>query len=208
MAWLITSAHAEDAAAPAAVTAAPAPAEASQPAATHSEAGAPGEHKGPFPPFNPATFPSQILWFVICFGLLYLLMKRVIVPQLSAIIDGRAARIAGDIGEAQRLRSASDDALRAYEKALNDARANAHGIAQKATDAAKADAEARRHAIESDLARKLAESETRIAAIKERALADVGTISEDAASAVVEALIGQQPAHDDVSAAVAAVRRA
>ena len=48
-------------------------------------------------------------------------------------------------------------------------------------------------------------AEARIGDIKTKALADVGAIAEEAASAVVEALIGQQPASDEVKAAVAAV---
>jgi F-type H+-transporting ATPase subunit b len=212
MTWLVTSASAQEAAPPAPAAPQPEPAapaadaHAPSPDTTHSEVGHAEGHKGPFPPFDTNTFPSQILWFVICFGALYLLMKRVIVPRMAAIIDGRAQRIAGDIEEAQRLKLQSDTALQGYEKALADARGSAHKIAQTATEQAKADAEARRHAIEADLAAKLAEAETRISDIKSRALADVGTIAEDAAGAVVEALIGQQPTRDEVSAAVSAAR--
>lgn len=212
MTWLVTSASAQEAAPPAPAapqpeTAAPAAdAHAPSPDATHSEVGAPEGHKGPFPPFDTQTFPSQIFWFIICFGALYLLMKRVIVPRLASIIDGRAARIAADIEEAQRLKLQSDTALSGYEKALADARGSAQKIAQSATDQAKAEADARRHAIEADLAAKLVEAESRISDIKSRALADVGTIAEDAAGAVVEALSGQQPTRDEVSAAVSAAR--
>ncbi|MCX5481219.1 F0F1 ATP synthase subunit B [Kaistia geumhonensis] len=217
MTWLVTSASAQEAAPPAPPADAhappppPPPGEAAvppphPPEATHGEVGAAEGHKGPFPPFDTNTFPSQILWFIICFGALYLLMKRVIVPRMASIIDGRAQRIAADIEEAQRLKLQSDTALAGYEKALADARGSAHKIAQTATDQAKADAEARRHAIEADVAAKLAEAETRISDIKSRALADVGTIAEDAAGAVVEALTGQQPTRDEVSAAVSAAR--
>lgn len=208
------------AAAPAAQDAAPAPSPApagheaapaghdAAPAAnaTHSEVGAPGgEHKGAFPPFDTHTFPSQIFWFVICFGVLYILMKRVITPRIGAIVEGRAARIEGDIAEAQRLRKSSDDALTGYEKALADARASAHKIAQSATDDAKGKADTRRGEIEAELSAKLADAEARIGAIKSKALAEVGSIAEETAAAVVEALIGHQPAADEVKSAVASV---
>ncbi len=221
MTWLVTSASAQEAtppapAAPQADSAPPPPAPPAPavdahappaaPDATHSAVGAPEGHKGPFPPFDTHTFPSQIFWFVICFGALYLLMKRVIVPRLAGIVDTRAAKIAGDIDEAQRLRLQSDTALSAYEKALADARASSQKIAQAATDKAKAEADERRHAIEAELAAKLAEAEQRIGGIKDKALADVGAIAEDAAGAVVHALIGQQPGSDEVAAAVSAVR--
>ncbi|HWJ75245.1 MAG TPA: F0F1 ATP synthase subunit B [Kaistia sp.] len=215
MTWLVTSASAQEAAPPAPAApqpnSAPPPAPAADapapsPDATHSAVGAPEGHKGAFPPFDVHTFPSQIFWFVICFGALYLLMKRLVVPQIAEIVEGRAAKIAGDIAEAQRLRLQSDTALSAYEKALADARASSQKIAQAATDKAKAEADARRHAIEAELTAKLADAEGRIGAIKTKALADVGAIAEDAAGAVVHALIGQQPSPEEVSAAVSTVR--
>ncbi len=219
MTWLVTSASAQEATppAPAAPTVDQAPPPPAPPAppvdahappapnATHTAVGAP-EHKGAFPPFDTHTFPSQLFWFVICFGALYLLMQRLIVPRLANIVETRAGKIAGDLDEAQRLRLQSDTALSAYEKALADARASSQQIAQQATDKAKGEADTRRHAIEAELSAKLTEAERRIGDIKDKALADVGAIAQDAAGAVVHALIGQQPGPDEVAAAVSAVR--
>ena len=52
----------------------------------HGEAG--------FPPFDPSTFPSQILWLAITFGLFYLFLKKVIMPRLGGILEVRENRIA------------------------------------------------------------------------------------------------------------------
>lgn len=218
MTWFVTTANAQEATpAPAPADAAAAPAEAAPPAdahaavpatpaATHSEVGAPdAHHKGPFPPFDPHTFASQILWFAICFGALYILMQRVIVPRIGAIVDGRANKIAGDIEEAQRLKVESDNALTAYEKALAEAKASAHQIAQSATEAAKSAASAKRADIEAELGTKLQAAEARISEIKTSALADVGAIAHETASAVVHALIGQEPSADEVASAVSSV---
>lgn len=213
MTWFVTTALAEDAA-PAATQAAPATmaaetppavdaAHPAPPAATHSAVGAPGGHeKGPFPPFDTHTFPSQIFWFIICFGALYILMKRVIVPRIGSIVEGRAERIAADLAEAQRLRVQSDTALAGYEKALTEARGSAHKIAQEATDTAKVAADKRRGEIEAELSAKLTAAEARIGEIKAKALADVGAIAHEAATAVVSALIGHEPSADEVAQAV------
>ena len=193
MTWFISPANAQDAATPA-------PAVPAAPTETHTEVGHEAGGKAVFPPFDTQKYPSQILWYVIFFGLLYLLMKRVLVPRLSTIVEGRAARIAGDLAEAQRLRVESDKALGTYEKALADARTSAHSIAQASTDAAKQRAD-----IESSLAAKLEAAEARIGEIKSKALGDVNAIAEEAAAAVVAALSGQQPSQDEVAKAVSAV---
>lgn len=99
--------------------------DASAPDATHTEIGhEEGAPAGPFPPFDPSTYALQLVWLAISFGLLYLLMKRVLAPRVGAIIDDRAARIGGDVAQAERLRQQSEAAIAAYEKALAEARAN------------------------------------------------------------------------------------
>ena len=52
-----------------------------------------GEHGKVFPPFNTATFPSQLLWLTISFALLYVLMSKLVLPRLSSILGERRGRI-------------------------------------------------------------------------------------------------------------------
>src|SRR5690349_15666826 len=84
-------------------------------AATHATTEA--AHEGPvvFPPFDATSFASQLLWFAITFGALYLLMSRVALPQIGSILDKRRARIEGDLKEAERLKGETDKAIAAYE---------------------------------------------------------------------------------------------
>ncbi|MGN7292133.1 F0F1 ATP synthase subunit B [Rhizobium sp. SAFR-030] len=174
----------------------------------HTETGvAPGEHgTGIFPPFDQSTYPSQLLWLVITFGLFYLVMQKVIVPRIGGILEHRHDRIAQDLDEASRLKAEADAAVETYEKELATARAKAGTIADTARDAAKVKASADRAAIEAELAEKLAAAEARIAEIKASAFAEVGAIAGDTASAIVDQLIGPKASADDVKAAVAAAK--
>ena len=164
-----------------------------------------GEHHAMgFPPFDASTFASQILWFAITFGVLYVLMSRVAIPQIGSIIDKRKARIEGDLKEAERLRGETDKAVAAYEQALADARANAHAIAEETRASIKADLDGKRKAVEEDLAKKVAEAEARIASNKQDAMTRVSEIASETAVALVTQLTGDaNPA--DVNAAVAEV---
>ncbi len=63
-------------------------------AATASTQKEGGPHaKGPFPPFAPEHFGSQLVWFAIAFGLLYLLLARFVLPRIA--FDPRNAPRAG-----------------------------------------------------------------------------------------------------------------
>src|SRR4051812_20325654 len=92
----------------------------------HTDTGAAHEvEHGAFPPFNPATFPSQILWLAITFGLFYLFLQRVALPRIGGILEVRHDRIARDLEQAGRLKQDADAAVAAYEQELADARAKA-----------------------------------------------------------------------------------
>ncbi|TGQ68529.1 F0F1 ATP synthase subunit B [Mesorhizobium sp. M00.F.Ca.ET.186.01.1.1] len=173
---------------------------------THSGTSVPAEH-GAFPPFDPATFPSQLLWLAITFGLFYLFLKRVVVPRVGGIIDVRNDRISQDLDQAAKLKGEADAAVAAYEQELAEAKTKANSIGQQANDAAKAEAETARKKVEGELDKKLGEAEASIASIKANAMKEVGSIAEDTASAIVEALVGGKVSKAEIAAAVKSVAR-
>ncbi len=157
-----------------------------------------------FPPFEVATFPSQIFWLVICFGALYLVISRVAVPRLSGIVAARREHIDGDLAEADRLRKATDRAIADYEAALAEARKKAHAIAEQTRAGIKADLDAKRGVVEAELAGKLSAAEASIAQAKGEALGKVDEIAADTAATVVRTLVGTVSA-EQARAAVASV---
>ena len=172
----------------------------------HTEVAADGHGSGGFPPFDPTFFASQLLWLAITFGLFYLFMKRVVMPRIGGILEVRSDRIAQDLEQAARMKEDADAAIAAYEQELADARKKAGQIGNEARDSAKADAEAERKRIEAGLESKLGEAEARIAAIKQTAMQDVGTIAEETTIAIVRELVGGTVDKATVAAAVRDVR--
>jgi F-type H+-transporting ATPase subunit b len=173
--------------------------------ATEAHTEVPHEGKGQFPPFNPHTFASQLVWLAIAFVVLYVLMSRLALPRIGKIIDDRDGVIKGDIAQAERLKAQSDEAVAAYEKALADARSRAQAIANETREKHTAEAEAARKVTEDKLNAKLAESEKAIATTKASAMSNVRGIASDAARSIVERLIGKAPDDKTVDAAVASV---
>ncbi|MBY0298765.1 MAG: F0F1 ATP synthase subunit B [Methylobacterium sp.] len=159
------------------------------------------EHGGGFPPFQTSTFAAQILWLALAFGLLYYLMSRVAIPRITAILHERQSRLSSDLDEAARMKSDADAARDAYETSLKQAQDKAKGIAQSTRDQLAAEAEARRKTLEADLATKLAASEEQIRSRTASAMGNVREVAADAATAIVERLIGQTPDRAAVEAA-------
>ena len=159
------------------------------------------------PQLNPLDWAPQIIWLVITFSILYVLMKRVALPRIGSVIEARHARIAGDIEAADKLRRETQEAIAAYEQALAEAKARAHGIAQDASNKLKDEVAAERAALDRDLAARSAEAEKRIDQAKTAALKDVNQVASETAAEIVRSLIGVAPSKPEVSVAVAEARK-
>ena len=117
-------------------------------ATAHTEAD--GGHKAPFPPFQKDTFASQLVSLLIAFVALYLIVSRIALPRVGSLIDERQKAIEGDLAAAQKLKDASDGALKAYESRSGrgafpragdrhrDPRKTERGIRGRAQDAGRA----------------------------------------------------------------------
>jgi F-type H+-transporting ATPase subunit b len=160
--------------------------------------------KGGFPPFNPDTFSSQLIWLAIAFGALYVLLKRVALPRIAEVIDERRDRIVRDLEAAERLKTETEKALSGYEQALGDAKTKAGTIAREAQTKLAADIDAEKGRLETTISAKLADAEVRINAMKSKALAQVNDIATDTAAAVVAQLGGGTVTPDEVRRALGA----
>ncbi len=158
--------------------------------------------EGGFPPFDSSTFASQLVSLAIAFVALYLIVSRIALPRVGSVLDARQGAIEGDLAEAQKLKDASDAALKAYESELAAARSRAQAIGAETREKLNAAAEAERKTLEARLTLKLAEAEKAIAATRSAAMSNVRGIAADAAAAIVQRLTGIAPDGKSVDAAV------
>jgi F-type H+-transporting ATPase subunit b len=166
----------------------------------------PHDGHGKFPPFDPTTFAPQLVWLVISFVALYLIMSRLALPRVASVLAERRERIQRDLAEAERLKAETDSALAAYEKSLADARGRAQGLAKDMRDRVASETDRERRRVDEANAAKLVETEARIADTKARALANVDQLAAETAGAIVERLIGQPVAAEDIRQAIAKPR--
>lgn len=157
-----------------------------------------------FPPLDPSTFAPQLIWLAIAFTALYVILSRFVLPRVGEVIEERRHRIKRDLDTAERLKDDTHKALRAYEKSLADARANASGIAKETRERLSGETDKEKTAIDKQIATKLAEADKRIASTKQKALTSVSEVAADTAGAVVKQLIGADVTADEVKRALAA----
>ena len=160
-------------------------------------------HKGAgFPPFKTETFPSQLFWLAITFGLLFVVLWRVAGPMIAGTIAARRKRINDDLAEAQKARGDADQASAAYQTALAGARARAQALAEGNRKAVSGEMENAKAAADAEAQAALARAEQQIAQTRDAARAHVARAAQDAAAAIVQRLIGETVSPEDAAAAV------
>lgn len=137
-------------------------------------------------------FATPEFWVAVAFVLFIVLFGKKIWTAVAGMLDERAATIARQLDEAQKLRQQAEALLAEYQQKQRDAVAEAQGIvAQAREEAARLK---QRGADELVAAIKLRERQAidRIAQAEAKALADVRNMAVDVALAATQQLLRQQ----------------
>jgi len=155
------------------------------------------------PQLDTTTWPPQLIWLAITFLALYYIVSRMIIPRTGGVIHERKTTVANDLAAAQRLKVETDQAVKAYEASLAEARQKANAIAAENRDRINAEVDADRAKLDAELAAKIAAAEKSIGETKARALAGIHAMAGDIAAEIVAALTGSKATKTDIAAAVA-----
>ncbi|WP_420547866.1 F0F1 ATP synthase subunit B' [Curvivirga sp.] len=145
---------------------------------------------GGMPQLDPTSYPSQIFWLAVSFAILFLVMWKVALPRVGETLANRQQKLTGDLEKAEQLKADAEKVQEDLDKALADARAEAHAVLAKAADEIAQAQQKRMDAFEADMASQAEEAEKRISAAREQAMASVREVATEVAASVVEKLSG------------------
>ncbi|HEX3351044.1 MAG TPA: F0F1 ATP synthase subunit B [Acetobacteraceae bacterium] len=155
---------------------------------------------------NPFT-TAQILWGAIIFIVLYGILARFALPQVSSVLELRASTIANDLQAAHMAKEDADAAVAEMTETNRKARAEAQAAIAAAAEAAKRRAEEQAAALNEKLEKQLAEAEARIAAAHAAAMRALRQVVTDTTGALVVRLTGEPANDDQIGAAVDSMMR-
>ena len=141
--------------------------------------------------FSNPLMLSKLVWMLIIFGLLFYVLKTYALPQVAAVLDERAARIAADLNAAR-------DAQAAGEAAMAELRATTAAARAEAQAAASRQAEE----INARLSAQVAGAEQQVRAARDSAMGALREVATETTQAMLTRLNIRASAND-VAAAVA-----
>lgn len=155
-----------------------------------------------FPPLDQTTLVPQVFWLGVVFVLLYFLLQRLIIPRVGKVLKERHDTLQGDLKTASRLKEEVDAAVKAYDKTLSTARANANTLGRKILDGVAADIQKERSQAEKQMAQKLLEGEKNISEAKQKALTRIQEMALEISQPILQQLLGKSFSQEDIQRAI------
>lgn len=157
---------------------------------------------GGLPQLDTSTWLNQMFWLAIVFAVLYFILAVFILPRLREGISDREDRISDDLDQASNMQREAEEAEKAYNRSLADARAKAMNVAETTKQSVDAEIATEIEAADASMARQAEVAEANIRKIKTQALANIETIAGETAAEVVSTLTGKAPTAAAVRAAM------
>jgi F-type H+-transporting ATPase subunit b len=131
-------------------------------------------------------------WVAVAFVLFIGVLIKVGAHRLIIdALDGRAARIKGELDEARRVRDEAEALLAEYRRKRGEADREAEAIVTAAREEAERLAAEAKTKVEEFVARRTKMAETKIAQAEAQAVADVRSAAADAAVAAAERILSE-----------------
>ena len=157
---------------------------------------------GGMPQLNPEFWISQIFWLTLTFGILYLVLSKLILPKISANLESRKSQILENIEAAEKQREDSVTNLKDYEEIISKSRLDAKTIFNQAREKALKDINAKRQVLDKQIDDEIVKAEQEIKILRESAPDKINKIAIETSSELVQKLIGAEVNNSSISAIV------
>jgi F-type H+-transporting ATPase subunit b len=151
------------------------------------------------------VYQSQWFWLLLVLAVIYFAIGRGMVPRIEGVVEGRNAKIAGDLAAAERARADADSAEESARLADIKTREAALSVTSAAKGKAAKDSEARLAKADAAIAEKLATAEAALSQARSAALANVEAVAAEAAQDIVAKVSGGKVTAASAKTAVRAV---
>jgi F-type H+-transporting ATPase subunit b len=164
-----------------------------------------GESEPGLPQLKVDTWPSQLFWLAVVFGIGYLFMARVVTPRIGSVLEERHTRLDDDLTRAREASAEAAQTRSEYEASLEEARAEAATFARNAAADAQAKADAAEAKAAKRMATKIGKAETKLAADRAEAEGNITAVAAEAAIDTAAQIAGVKATKAQAEKAVKAV---
>ena len=157
---------------------------------------------GGMPQLNPEFWISQIFWLTLTFGILYIVLSKLILPKISANLELRKSQIQDNIEAAEKQRKDSESKLKEYDDIIFKSKLEAKNIFKDSRQKVIKDINNKKETLENQITEEIKKAEKEIEVVKKSAPEKINKIAIEASSELVKKLIGAEINNSSISAIV------
>ena len=157
---------------------------------------------GGMPQLNPEFWISQIFWLTLTFGILYIILSKLILPKISENLESRKSQILENIEAAEKQRENSEEKLKEYETIVSKSKLEAKNIFNQAREKALKDINSKKEVLDKQIDEEIANAEEEIKVLQSGAADKINKIAIHTSSELVHKLIGTEVNNSSISAIV------
>ena len=157
---------------------------------------------GGMPQLNPEFWISQIFWLTLTFGILYIILSKLILPKISNNLESRKSQILENIEAAEKQRQNSEEKLKEYEEIVLKSKMEAKSIFNQAREKALKDISAKKEFLDKQIDDEIGKAEQEIKVLQSGAAEKINKIAIETSSELIQKLIGAEVNNSSISAIV------
>ena len=157
---------------------------------------------GGMPQLNPEFWISQIFWLTLTFGILYIILSKLILPKISANLELRKSQIQENIEAAEKQRKESETKLKEYDEIILKSRLKANDIFKDSREKVIKDINIKKEALDKQIDEEIKKVEKEINQLKETSPEKINKIAIEISSDILKKLIGADVNNSSISAIV------
>ena len=157
---------------------------------------------GGMPQLNPEFWVSQIFWLTLTFGVMYIILSKIILPKISSNLELRKSQIQENIEAAERQREDSESKLKQYEEIILKSKLDAKNIFKETREKALKDINSKREVLEKQIDDEIKKAEEEIMLLKKDAPTKINKIAIETSSEILKNLIGTEVNNSSISTIV------
>ena len=157
---------------------------------------------GGMPQLNPEFWISQIFWLTLTFGILYIVLSKLILPKISANLEMRKSQIQENVEAADKQRKSSEAKLKEYDDIILKSKLEAKNIFKDAKDNLFKEINLKKETLDKQIDAEIKKTEQEIEVLKRSAPEKINKIAIETTSELLIKLIGTEVNNSSISSIV------
>ena len=157
---------------------------------------------GGMPQLDPEFWFSQIFWLVITFGILYLVLSKVILPKISDNLETRKSQVLENLELAEKQRNESEAKLKEFDNIILNSKIEAKNLFNESRKKLTDDINSKKQKLEEEIDKEVKIVEKEIEELKKKSPEKINKIAIETSADLINQLIGVNVNNSSITAIV------